>query len=130
MARARHIAALALSVLLASPGVGLCAGWAATAGQRMACCVDGRHCLMHDSAQAGALGAVAQSDADSCCAVSEQDQSPSPPTLVTAAPLAPVVSPVPAILAPVEVAPERSHPPGPLPWRQVARYLLLSVFLV
>lgn len=130
MARLRCLAAIALCLALASPGLGACSGWLATPEARMACCVDGSHCTMHESALAGAEAAITQAAADSCCAMSDADPSPTPPAGIPLAPPAPAVNPVPGTFAHIVEAPAPSPTPPPLPAIQVPRHLLLSVFLI
>lgn len=130
MARIRCVAALALSLALASPGPGACSGWLATPETRMACCVDGSHCTMHESTRAGAAAGITQAAADSCCTISDADPSPTPAAWILLAPPAPAVQRVPGLLALVVEAPALSPTPPPLPAIQVPRHLLLSVFIV
>jgi len=125
----RRIAAIALSVVLSSAGVGLCAGWAATPEARMACCAKGGDCPMHKSAQ-GSGKVISQGDADGCCAASERDHSTPSQTFAPSVSLALVVSPISVVVPSIVVPPDAWHALVPLPGSQVPRHLLLSVFLV
>ena len=125
----RRIVVMALSVVLSSPGVGLCAGWAATAEARIACCAKDGGCAMHQSAE-GSATAISQADADGCCAASERDQSTPSPTFPSSVSLALVVSPISVTVPSTVVPPHVWHAFVPLPGSQVPRHLLLSVFLV
>lgn len=121
---------MALCLALASPGLGACSGWLQTPDARMACCVDGSHCPMHESPRAGADAGITQAAADSCCAMSEADPSPTPPAWTLLAPPAPAVHPAPGTLTLVVAASAPTLTPPPLPAIQVPRHLLLSVFIV
>jgi hypothetical protein len=120
-----------LALPLASPAV--CAGWAATAEARMACCADEGQCPMHasDDHHEGAQRAMSQAEADACCAASARDNSASSSSgFVLAAPLVASSSPV-AWVAPTAFASlsvSRTLVPA-LP-SDVPTHLLLSVFLV
>jgi hypothetical protein len=112
----------------------VCAGWAATPEERMACCADGGNCPMHkgESHDSASGNVLTQAEADSCCASSEgEDSSPSTPTFVAAISLA---LPGPGIVLPVSVPALvlsdgwRTVSPSPAP--PVPKHLLLSVFLV
>jgi hypothetical protein len=129
MVLTRRIVASALSLMLSSAGVGICAGWAATPEARMACCAKGGDCPMHKSAQ-GSATAISQTDADGCCAASEREHSTPSPTFVPSGSLALVVSPISIIVPSTVVPPDVWHALVPLPGSQVPRHLLLSVFLV
>ena len=130
----RRLAALMLTATLAVGNVALCDGWAATPEARMACCNDGQPCPMHTASSDGASAAqaVTQAQADSCCALSEQEQAPQSPQALAA----PVSS---AILGPGILVP--AAPPRPVltdAWRTgppvlsppVSKHVLLSVFLL
>jgi hypothetical protein len=130
-----RLASLALILgVLAAQGIGLCAGWQATAEARMACCTSGGACPMKKSAarRAPSNAVVSQASADSCCAASEESGAPAPsPAFVPIVSLGPVVSPI-AVLAPRPPSPRREawHAVAPLPGSQVPKHLLLSVFLI
>lgn len=129
MARVRCLAVMALSLALASPGPGACSGWLATPDARMACCVDGSHCAMHETTLAAAAG-ITQASADRCCTMSDADPPPTPAAWVLLAPPAPAVQPVPGTVALLVEASAPSPTPPPLPAIQVPRHLLLSVFII
>ena len=126
---ARTIAATLISVLTAGP-VGLCAGWQATAEERMACCVEGVACPMHVAERDHADGnqAITQAEADSCCAASEGDTSSSAKGSIGVSPALQQQT----ILLPAAESSRLLILSDPLPDRAAAvpRYLLHSVFLV
>lgn len=125
--------AIAFAALLAvgTGGWAECAGWQATPEARMACCADGDACPMHHSAATDSLVVVSQAAADSCCAASESDNSPAPAsTLTMAVPPAPLAAELFASVLPTAQWRDARRESVPLPGRQVARHLLLSVFLI
>lgn len=125
---ARTVAAMLIAVLAAGP-VGLCAGWQATAEERMACCVEGVACPMHVAERDHSDGrqAITQAEADGCCAASEGDTSSSAKGSIVISPaLQQQIILLPAadssrLLMPSEPSPDRAAVP---------RHLLNSVFLV
>ena len=126
---ARAIAATLIAVLTAGP-VGLCAGWQATAEERMACCVEGVACPMHVGERDHSDGAraITQAEADGCCAASERDAGSSAKASI-------VISPAlqqQTILLPPVASSRWLFPSDPVPDRATAvpRHLLNSVFLV
>lgn len=128
-----RIVTATLVILLSSGGLGLCAGWDAAPEARMACCVSGDTCPMHESSAAGTGAAtfVSQAQADSCCAASERDDS-----TPSASAFVPVVSRVPLVGPVAPAAPPTGTPFDvwrglvPRPGSQVPKHLLLSVFLI
>lgn len=69
--------ALLLMLPLASGGASVCSGWMSSAEARMTCCSDGQRCPMHpgEPRGSGSRRVITQSEADTCCAWSEQQQS-------------------------------------------------------
>ena len=63
-------------VFLGGPFAG-CEGWLSTAEARMACCANEQECPMHKAGQhpSGSNQRISQSDADRCCAASEDGDS-------------------------------------------------------
>lgn len=127
--------ALALFAMLAitTGGWAECAGWQATPEARMACCVDGDSCPMHQSAApvSDSTAVVSQAEADSCCAASDGDDStPSSPNAAPTASMATLASPLPLVALPTRTAFELWRALTPLPGTQVPKHLLLSVFLI
>jgi hypothetical protein len=128
------VSAVLLSLGLLAGNAGVCAGWAATPGERMACCAEGAECPMHDGPSDGpdSHHEVTQAQADACCAASERDQSNSSnPTAVTA--ISPAVLGVGVVyqaVPPVLVLTDGWRTAAPVPSPPVPRHLLLSVFLV
>ena len=126
---ARTVAATLIAVLTAGP-VGLCAGWQATAEQRMACCVEGVACPMHVAERDHSDGkqAITQAEADGCCAASEGDTSSSAKASIVISPALPQQT----ILLPAVDSSRLLIPGDPAPDRAAAvpRHLLNSVFLV
>jgi hypothetical protein len=131
--RARRFAALSiiLAMILGSPAI--CAGWARSAAERLACCVEEIGCPMHEPPvhQSHASAGVTQAQADACCAASESRKS-SPTTQhftnIGSASLAPSVLSL-IVTSPTALVPTTrstpARPPGPVP-----RHLLLSVLIV
>lgn len=134
MGLVHRLSAVLLSLGLLAGNATVCAGWAGTAAERMACCAEGHDCPMHEaeSHHTGPDRGLTQAEADACCASSERETStPSTPTFVTATSF--------AILGPGTVQPE-SVPAlvlsdvwrtvSPVPTTPVPKHVLLSVFLV
>ena len=124
-------AVLCLGLIAANAAV--CAGWAATPETRMACCTAGE-CPMHkgESQNSGSGRLVTQAQADTCCALSERQQSGQSAlsfiTVISSAVLGTgvvVPTPVPALTI---ANAWRTVVPTPLP--PVSRHVLISVFLV
>ena len=117
---------------LVTADVAVCAGWAATPEDRMACCSEDA-CPMHehDSAESGSHHDLTQAQADSCCAASERDDAAQPSS--SAAPafsLALVPSAAPVVLPePVNTSHFRQTL-VPIPRAHVPTHLLLSVLIV
>ena len=122
----------ALALVVGSPAV--CAGWLPTAEARMACCVEGRVCPMHEGNDhsSGSAYVMTQVEADTCCMASQREPStPSNPTLAAAISVN-VLGPgtvLPAIV-PALVLSGHWRAASPTPTTPVARHVLLSVFLV
>jgi len=127
----RRAAALVVVLSFGAAGWAECAGWQATPEARMACCSASGTCPMHGSTgpSAGSERVVTQAQADSCCAVSETDDS-TPSTLIfSVGLLASLVSrPPSAIAPPAPFDAWRVH--VPLALGHVSRHVLLSVFLI
>lgn len=130
----RRLFALAITVLVAAGNAAVCEGWAATPEARMACCSDGQPCPMHEGHSAGSTSTqtVTQAQADSCCALSEQEQSGRSnralSTPVPSAVLGPgiVVPPAPPRLVLTDAWRTGTSVPSP----PVSKHVLLSVFLL
>ena len=128
----RRVSAVLLVLALAGFNSGLCAGWAPTPDARMACCTVGDTCPMHasDTHPHGQPQAVTQSEADSCCAASEQgNTTPSSSPFVLHAAIALADAPV-ELVAPASLPLAASRSTVPLPGASVPKHVLLSVFLV
>ena len=98
----------------------------------MACCDDGT-CPMHksDGHEPGSKNVVSQTQADSCCAGSERnDSATADSAFVVSGSLALAPSPVPIILPTITPDFDGWRARVPLPGTPVPRHLLLSVFLV
>jgi hypothetical protein len=134
----QRLAALALTLALVAGNVAVCAGWAPSAEARMACCVDGGACPMHnlmhtgDAHTTGSNRVVTQAQADNCCASSEREHSrQSSPAFVAAVSIA-VLGPgvvMPASI-PALVVSDGWRPAAPTPAGPIPRHVLFSVFLV
>ena len=124
----RRVVALTVVAASLSGQAALCAGWALTAAERMACCESEATCPMHASpAVSGQGGGLTQQQADACCASSQKGAfAPS-----TGAALS-----VPVIAAQLinfhQVTPVSppSRSADPLKGSSRPRHVLLSVFLV
>ena len=132
---AQGFASFAVIVVLLASNTAVCAGWAATPQARMACCAGGDGaCPMHkgkshDSAE---KHAISQTQADACCAASEQQHSnqsaQAHTSVVSSAVLgAGVIVPVPI---PALVARDGWRTAVPNPTASIPKHVLLSVFLV
>ena len=112
----------------------MCAGWAATAEERMACCAEGANCPMHkgESHHSASGNVLTQAEADRCCAWSEgEDSRTSTPPFVAAVSLA-LSGPgtVLPLSVPDLVLSDGWRTASPIPITAVPKHLLLSVFLV
>jgi hypothetical protein len=134
MAVFRRMSVVLLSLALVAGNAAVCAGWAATAEARMACCTEGGECPMHKghSDESGSERVVTQAQADACCAASERDQSnssnPTAPAAISAAVLGTGVV-LPAV-TPSLVLTDGWRTDAPIRSPPVPRHVLLSVFLV
>ncbi len=130
----QRLSAALLSLALVAGNAAVCAGWAATSEERMACCADGNECPMHkgDSHRSGSGRVLTQAQADGCCASSEGKKSnhsnPSFVTAITVAVLGLGVV-VPADI-PALVLSDAWRTSAPIPSAPVPKHVLLSVFLV
>jgi len=130
----RRLVALILTALVATGNAAICEGWASTPEARMACCNDEQPCPMHAGQPKGSstTQTVTQAQADSCCALSEQEQSGQSNQAfaapVSSAVLGPgiVVPPAPPRLALTDAWRTRAPVPSP----PVSKHVLLSVFLL
>jgi hypothetical protein len=99
----------------------------------MACCSMGGGCPMHVSTEAGSDAAVTQTQADSCCAASESDDS-TPSTGVFAISMSAALFPTAFSPSALVITPlvwlNASRSDGQLPVGHVATHVLLSVFLI
>ena len=130
----RRLSALLLALALSAGNVAVCAGWLGTPEARMACCSEGGECPMHkgDSPSSGSARVLTQTQADSCCASSERENSSqSSPTFVAAITSAvlgpPIVLP---LSVPALVLTDGWRTAAPTPTAPVPKHVLLSVFLV
>ena len=134
VALVHRFAAVVLCLGLIAGNAAICAGWAATAEARMACCADENTCPMHkgESGGSGSSRTLTQAQADACCTASEGEKSnPSTPTFVPAISVA-VLGPgvvLPASV-PALVLSDDWRTILPIPSAAVPRHVLLSVFLV
>ena len=129
----RRLAALTSILALGVGNVAACAGWQATPEARMACCMDDTNCPMHksESHHHASQHQVTQTQADSCCAGSERnDSATSQTTFVSSGAVALVVAIVPVVVAPIVPALQEWRALVPLPVSPVPKHLLLSVLLV
>lgn len=101
----------------------------------MACCKSGAACPMHKSHESdlrdGATHVVSQTEADNCCASSEQDEAaPSTSAFVPLVALGLVISPISVFAPPTDAPLDLWRALVPLPGSQVPKHLFLSVFLI
>ena len=130
----RRLIALVLTALIAAGNAAVCEGWASTPEARMDCCTGDHPCPMHqaESGRSGATRVVTQAQADSCCALSEQEQS-GQSTQAVAVPV-PVADLGPGIVVPPAtprlVLTDSWRTSAPVPSPPLHRHVLLSVFLL
>jgi hypothetical protein len=129
-----RVSTVLLCLGLIAGNAGVCAGWAATAEERMACCTESGECPMHKRQphESGSHSVVTQAQADACCAASERDHSNSSnPAVVTvmSARVLGVGVVLPAI-TPSLVLTDGWRTGAPVPIPPVPRHVLLTVFLV
>ena len=129
----RRLAAALLVFALFGVGVAPCAGWESTAKARHDCCVEGQ-CpdqIKTDDHSGRHPGGVTQTEADQCCATSEQqnEQRSAQFTGATFLLLPPLES---VIVAAADITPpDRTDPFAvPVPSPPARLHLLYSVFLV
>lgn len=130
----RRLVTLILTALVATGNAAICKGWALTPEARMACCNDEQPCPMHEGQPKGssATQTVTQAQADSCCALSEQEQSGQSNQAFAAPVCGAVLGPgiiVPPAL-PRLVLTDAWRTGAPVPSPPVSRHVLLSVFLL
>src|SRR5688572_15498837 len=129
----QRLAALALTFALMAGNDAICAGWMPTPEARMACCADGCECPMHKSdSQGSSERALTQAQADSCCALSEGENSnqfsPTFVAVITSAVLGDGIV-LPANV-PASVLSDGWRRSAPISATPVPKHLLLSVFLL
>lgn len=130
----QRLSAIVLTLALMAGNAAICAGWMPTPEARMACCADGGECPMHkgDSHRSSSGRVLTQVQADSCCALSEgQNSNQSNPSFVAA--ITAAVLGVGIVLpanVPALVLSDAWRTSAPLLSAPVPRYVLLSVFLV
>ena len=129
----RRLTAVTSVLTLCVGNVAVCAGWQATPEARMACCMNATSCPMHksESHHHGSHHQVTQTQADSCCAESERnDSATSQTTFVSSGTVALVVAIVPVVVVPIVPALQEWRAFVPRPVSPVPKHLLLSVLLV
>jgi hypothetical protein len=130
----RRFSALLAALALVGGSQAVCAGWLPTAEARMACCVEGRACPMHEANDhsSGSGHVMTQVEVDTCCMASQREPStPSNPALAAAISVN-VLGPstvLPAVV-PALVLSGHWRTASPIPTTPVPRHVLLSVFLV
>jgi hypothetical protein len=129
----RRAAALVAALALCAGNVAVCAGWQATAEERMACCMDSTTCPMHkaDHHEHASRHVVSQAQADSCCAAAAQRRDSAAAGSTFAASGLIALVPVAAFTVPVSAFMSQEwRALVPLPVSSTPKHLLLSVFLV
>ena len=97
----------------------------------MACCQDETTCPMHKQSGHGSSHHVTQSQADTCCAASERNDSATTcPAVASSGVIALAPATVPLVVIPSVPALEEWRALVPLRVSPVPKHLLLSVFLV
>ena len=97
----RRLASFVAVLALSAGNLAACTAWDSTPEARMTCCAADPDCPLRDATSPGssATSVVSQSQADSCCAVSEGHQSGTQvPAFVPSATLALASGPLPAII--------------------------------
>ena len=128
-----RLSALLLAFALIGGNAAVCAGWAATPQERMACCAEGGNCPMHKhESHDSSRRTLSQVEADTCCALSDRENSnPSTPTFVSAISVAVLGA---GILLPATVPPlvlsDGWRTDSPIPVTTVPKHILLSAFLL
>jgi hypothetical protein len=130
----RRLSAILLCFGLIAGNAALCAGWAITPEERMACCAEGGECPMHKgrNGESGAERVITQIQADACCAASEREQSnsPNPTAVTTISPAVLGVGVVMPAMIPALVLTDAWRTVAPIHSPPVPRHVLLTVFLV
>jgi hypothetical protein len=130
---ARRVATVAALLTLCVGNLAVCAGWQATAEARMACCMNGTSCPMHESESRGSglERTVSQVDADNCCAAaSNRTQSSAASSLFALSDTRALPAISPNVVPVVVLALQQWRALVPLPVSPVPKHLLLSVLLV
>ena len=97
----------------------------------MACCQDESTCPMHKPSGHGSSHHVTQTQADTCCAASERnDSATTRPALASSVVVALAPAIVPLVVIPPVPALEEWRALVPLRASPVPKHLLLSVFLI
>ena len=129
-----RLSAALLCLGLIAGNAAICAGWAATPEERMACCAEGGTCPMHkgESHASSSHHEMTQSEADSCCASSRPEQSDRATSAFVAA--ASLTTLGPAVVMPASVPAlvlsDDWRRAVPIPAVPIPKHVLLSVFLV
>lgn len=130
----RQVAAFVAALALCAGNVTVCAGWQPTPEARLACCMDGATCPMHESDHRGRASrhVVSQAQADTCCGAAAQRRDSSVAGSTFAASGAIALVPIAAMItAPTTASPEqRWRALIPPPVSSTPKHLLLSVLLV
>ncbi|HTH02573.1 MAG TPA: hypothetical protein VL882_19995 [Vicinamibacterales bacterium] len=131
--RAQRFAALSIIIAMILGSTAICAGWAGSAEERLACCVEETGCPMHEPPvpHSHTSAGVTQAQADACCAASESRRSSPTTPHFTNIGSASLAASVPSFImaSPTALVPATrsipARPPGSVP-----RHLLLSVLIV
>ena len=127
-----RLASVVAVLALGAGNLAACTGWESTPEARMACCATDPDCPLHDATSPDSgVTVVSQSQADSCCAVSEgRDSSLPTPAFVPSATLAVASGLLPAVVPAPASRPSAWLMLAPLPRSAVPTHVLLSVFLI
>jgi hypothetical protein len=129
-----RLSATLLCIGLIAGNAAICAGWALTPEERMACCAEGGTCPMHERGphDSASHHEMTQGEADSCCASSRPEPSNRAASTVVGADSLAMLGPgvvLPASV-PALVLSDDWRTTVPVPATPIPRYVLLSVFLV
>jgi len=130
---ARRFTALLAALTLCVGNLAVCAGWQATPEARMACCMSGTSCPMHEaeSHRSSSNGDVTQVQADNCCAAaSNRTPSSVAGTTLVVSNATPAPGAAAVVRAVSVLALQTWRALVPLPASPVPRHLLISVLLV
>jgi hypothetical protein len=129
----RRLAAVVAALALCAGNLAVCAGWQATPEARMACCMSGTACPMHESEghDHSSHGTFSQTQADTCCAASAERRDSSAAGSLFASSRVIALAPAASFIGPAqEPMTQEWRALVPLPIASTPKHLLLSVLIV